>query len=92
MVTNCVYTKAFHLFIIFRVVPDVWLAGYPAFYDIWIPGGYPVSLAGYPAKYQVPISKYKIVDILGNGNFYRKYRELKEKRRKKDSILLIKSK
>ena len=34
-----------------RVVPDIRLAGYPAFFDIRYPVGYPVSVAGYPAGY-----------------------------------------
>jgi len=37
-----------------RVVPDIrlagYLAGYPAFFDIRYPAGYPVSFAGYPVK------------------------------------------
>ena len=33
-----------------RVVPDIRLAGYPAFFDIRYPAGYPVSVAGYPAR------------------------------------------
>ena len=34
-----------------RVVPDIRLAGYPAFFYIRYPAGYPVSVAGYPAGY-----------------------------------------
>ena len=30
-----------------RVAPDIRPAGYPAFFDIWYPAGYPVSFAGY---------------------------------------------
>ena len=46
-------TKEFSIFS--RVVPDIRLAGYPAgypaFFDIRYPAGYPVSIAGYPAGY-----------------------------------------
>ena len=33
-----------------RVAPDIRPAGYPAFFDIRYPAGYPVSFAGYPAR------------------------------------------
>ena len=38
---------------VFRVAPDIRLAGYPAFFDIRYPAGYPVSFAGYPAGYPI---------------------------------------
>ena len=40
-----------------RVVPDIQLAGYPAFFDIRYPAGYLVSFAGYPAGW---ITEYPV--------------------------------
>ena len=45
--------KSFFFCIFPRVAPDIRPAGYPAFFDIRYPAGYPVSLAGYPAGYPV---------------------------------------
>ena len=42
--------------------PDMQLAGYSAFFGIWYPAGYPVSLAGYPGGWlpDIRLDGYRI--------------------------------